>query len=51
LGKARKAVATAFASYATACKAAGVEMDGELVENARFAAGFDDKADDAAIGE
>jgi hypothetical protein len=51
LGKARKAVATAFASYATACKAASVEMDGELVENAKFAAGFDDVADDAVIGE
>jgi hypothetical protein len=51
LGKARKAVATAFASYATACKAAGVEMDGELVENARFASGFDDLGDDKAIAE
>jgi hypothetical protein len=51
IAKARKAVATAFASYATACKAAGVEMDGDLVDNARFAAGFDDLADDAALGE
>ena len=51
LGKARKAVATAFASYATACKAAGVPVDSDLAENARFAAGFDDLADDAAIGE
>jgi hypothetical protein len=51
IAKARKAVATAFASYATACKAAGVEMDADLAENARFAAGFDDLADDAALGE
>ena len=51
LAKARKAVGTAFASYATACKAAGVPVDGDLAENARFAAGFDDLADDAALGE
>lgn len=51
INKARKAVATAFASYATACKAAGVAVDGDLAENARFAAGFDDLADDAALGE
>lgn len=51
IAKARKAVATAFGNYATACKAAGVEMDGDLAENARFAAGFDDLADDAALGE
>ena len=51
LGKARKAVATAYTSYATACGAVGVALDGDLVANAKFAAGFDDLADDAAMGE
>ena len=49
--KARKAVATAMGNYVTACKAAGVALDGDLAENARFAAGFDDLADDEAMGE
>ena len=51
LNKARKAVATAFGNYVAACKMAGVAVDADLAENARFAAGFDDVADDAAIGE
>ena len=51
IGKARKAVATAMGNYVTACKAAGVALDGDLAENARFAAGFDDLADDEAMGE
>lgn len=51
VGKARKAVATAMGNYVTACKAAGVAVDSDLAENARYAAGFDDNADDAAIGE
>lgn len=51
INKARKAVATAMGSYVTACKAAGVPVDGDLAENASFAAGFDDLADDAALGE
>lgn len=49
--KARKAVATAMGNYATACKAAGVPVDGDLEADAKYAAGFDDLADDAALGE
>ena len=51
LGKARKAVGTAFDNYGIACKAAGVEMDAELVENAKFAAGFDEPFDAQALGK
>jgi hypothetical protein len=51
IGKARTAVATAFGNYVAACKAAGVEIDADLEADAKYAAGFDDKADDAVIGE
>ena len=51
IGKARAAVATAFGNYVAACKVAGVAVDGDLEADAKYASGFDDLADDAAIGE
>ena len=51
IGKARTAVATAFRNYATACKAAGVPVDADLEADSKYAAGFDDLADDAVLGE
>ena len=51
IGKARTAVATAFRNYATACKVAGVLVDADLEADSKYAAGFDDLADDAALGE
>ena len=51
LAKARKAVGTAFDNYGAACKAAGVQVDADLADNAMWAAGAAEPFDWQALGK